>query len=196
MVHRKPDIEQPYTLTREEKAHKIAFTKDAISRIDENTYQVRSQSGNGSYVVVQNNYDWKCTCHDHQYRSVKCKHIIAIEYSQELRREVQETAKTVISAISMLVCKFCNSANIVKDAIRHNSYGDVQRYKCKECCKRFSFNIGFEKKQASPQIITTAMQLYFTGESLRNVQKFVKLQGLEISHVTVYNWINRYVELM
>src|SRR6185503_12496409 len=48
----------------------------------------------------------------------------------------------------------------------------------------------------SPQIITTALQLYFSGESFRNVQKFVKLQCLEISHVTVYNWISRYTKLM
>lgn len=40
------------------------------------------------------------------------------------------------------------------------------------------------------------MQLYFTGESLRNVQKFLKLQGVNISHVSVYNWIGKYVSLM
>jgi hypothetical protein len=33
------------------------------------------------------------------------------------------------------------------------------------------------------------MQLYFTGESLRNVQKFLKLQGVKITHVSIYNWI-------
>lgn len=40
------------------------------------------------------------------------------------------------------------------------------------------------------------MQLYFTGESLRNVTKFLQLQGVEISHVSVYNWIKKYVKLM
>lgn len=45
-------------------------------------------------------------------------------------------------------------------------------------------------------MITSAMQLYFTGESLRNVQKFLKLQGVNISHVAVYKWINKYVRLM
>jgi putative transposase len=49
---------------------------------------------------------------------------------------------------------------------------------------------------ATPQIITTAMQLYFSGESLRNVQKFVKLQGLSISHVAVYKWIKKYISHM
>jgi transposase-like protein len=50
--------------------------------------------------------------------------------------------------------------------------------------------------RASPQIITSAMQLYFTGESLRNVQKFLKLQGVKISHVAVGKWIRKYTDLM
>ncbi|MGH9876068.1 MAG: IS6 family transposase [Nitrososphaera sp.] len=182
--------------TRSEKAYKIVFQEGAISRLDEHTYQVRSQSGNGSYVVVSTEFGWKCSCADHQYRRVTCKHIIAITYSQHLRREVQEAAKTVIAAVDTLACKFCKSIKVVKDSLRHNKYGNIQRYLCKVCRKTFSFNIGFEGMRASPQIITTAMQLYFSGESLRNVQRFVKLQGLQISHVTIYKWIGKYVKLM
>jgi transposase-like protein len=50
--------------------------------------------------------------------------------------------------------------------------------------------------KATPQIVTSALQLYFTGESLRNVTKFLKLQGVQVSHVTVYRWIGKYVALM
>jgi putative transposase len=50
--------------------------------------------------------------------------------------------------------------------------------------------------RATSQMITSAMQLYFTGESFRNVQKFLKLQGLKMSHVAVYKWIGKYVTLM
>jgi len=45
-------------------------------------------------------------------------------------------------------------------------------------------------------MITSALQLYFTGESFRNVQKFLKLQGVKITHVAVYNWIKKYVKLI
>ena len=47
-----------------------------------------------------------------------------------------------------------------------------------------------------PEVITSAMQLYFTGESFRNVQKFLRLQGINVSHVAVYKWIQKYVGLM
>jgi transposase-like protein len=183
-------------LTREEKGHNLTFVKGAIKRLDEHTYTVRSQSGDGSYVVVAMESGWKCSCPDHSYRHVKCKHIIAIEYSIELRKEVASTTVAIIKPVDNLTCRFCNSDRIIKFAVRHNKYGDVQRYKCNECGKRFSFNIGFEKMRATPQIITTAMQLYFSGESLRNVQRFIKLQGLNVSHVAVYKWIKKYVDLM
>lgn len=48
----------------------------------------------------------------------------------------------------------------------------------------------------NPQGITTAMQLYFSGESLRNVSKSLKLLGMKVSHQTIYNWINKYTKLM
>jgi transposase-like protein len=49
---------------------------------------------------------------------------------------------------------------------------------------------------ATPQMITSAMQLYFSGESLRNTQKFLALQGLTVSHVAILKWIRKYVGLM
>jgi putative transposase len=50
--------------------------------------------------------------------------------------------------------------------------------------------------RTAPHLITSAINLYFTGESFRNVQKFLKLQGLKMSHVAVYNWIGKYTRLM
>jgi transposase-like protein len=84
----------------------------------------------------------------------------------------------------------------VKDGVRHNKHGDLQVYLCRSCGHHFTLNLGFEGMRATPQIITSAMQLYFTGESLRNVQKFLKLQGITISHVAVMKWIRKYTRLM
>jgi len=50
--------------------------------------------------------------------------------------------------------------------------------------------------RATPQAITGAMQLYFSGESFRNVHNFLRLQGVNISQVSVYKWIKKYVGLM
>jgi putative transposase len=48
----------------------------------------------------------------------------------------------------------------------------------------------------NPQGITTAMQLYFSGESLRNTARSIRLIGMNVTHQTIYNWIKKYVGLM
>jgi transposase-like protein len=48
----------------------------------------------------------------------------------------------------------------------------------------------------NPKAITTAMQLHFSGESLRNTQKSLQLLGTQVCHRTIYNWIQKYAALM
>jgi transposase-like protein len=48
----------------------------------------------------------------------------------------------------------------------------------------------------SPQGITSTMQLYFSGESLRNTARSLRLLGVDVSHQTIYNWIEKYTGLM
>ncbi|CAE6488977.1 IS6 family transposase [Candidatus Nitrosotenuis uzonensis] len=179
---------------RQIKGQEIANKQDAITRIDENHYTVKSQTVNLDYDVVATESGWKCTCPDHTYRKVCCKHIHAVEVSIELRKEIEKTI--IIEPVKVDSCPKCKSNNVVKHGIRHNRNYDIQRLSCKDCSFRFSINLGFERMKASPQIITSAMQLYFSGESFRNVQKFLRLQGIEVNHKTIYNWVKRYVSLM
>ena len=165
-----------------------------IKRVDHRTYQVNSQSGQGLYTVVRGPRDWRCSCPDHIYREIKCKHIWAVQFSQAIRKTVGESV--VIKPLDMQVCLYCSSKELVKDGVRHNKNGDIQRFTCKSCGKRFVRNMGFEHLKATPQIVTNALQLYFTGESLRNVRKFLLLQGVKVSHQTIYNWIAKYTGLM
>lgn len=179
--------------SREEKGKQIAQNNNQVKRIDEHTYKVKSQSSDKEYSIISSESGWICTCPDHTYRKICCKHIHAVEFSLKLREQVESV---VINQIDTNCCKFCNSKEIIKKGLRKNKTYSLQVYKCQICNKRFSINLGFEKMKASPQVITSAMQLYFTGESLRNVQKFLELQGVKITHKTVWNWIRKYVNLM
>lgn len=179
---------------REMRGKEIAMLENQIKRIDDYSYKVKSQSSKGFYDVSSTELGWICSCPDHVYRGVRCKHTYAVEFSLALRNEVKESV--VIGELNAQTCISCNSNRIVKDAIRHNKAGDIQRYLCKECGKRFSFNIGFEGMKSEPKIITTAMQLYFSGESLRNTAKSLTLLGANVSHVAVYGWIKKYISLM
>ncbi|MGA3110326.1 MAG: DDE-type integrase/transposase/recombinase, partial [Candidatus Bathyarchaeia archaeon] len=175
----------------------IAQQPNQIQRLDERAYKVASQSGRGMYDVIRSEkfaMRWICNCADWQFRQVKCKHIWAVEFSLALRNKVKRSM--VIEPLSSSVCPYCAGTKLVRHGLRHNKYGNLQRLTCRTCGKRFSQNFGFERLKANPQSVSSAMQLYFTGESLRNVQKLLRLQGVEVTHQTVYNWIKRYVTIM
>jgi transposase-like protein len=182
------------TTTREERGQTIANHTNQIQRIEENFYTVKSQSGNGEYAVTKIEGEWICQCPDNTYRHVECKHIHAVKFSLTIRANVKERTISPINNVSQ--CIYCGSSHIVKDGLRKNKAGNIQVFHCKECQKDFTFNIGFEKMKHNPQAITSAMQLYFSGESLRNTMASLKLLGVEVSHQTVYNWIHKYVKLM
>jgi transposase-like protein/ribosomal protein S27AE len=179
---------------REERGKEIANHEGQIKRINENEYQVQSQSKKFTiYSIRKMETGWICSCPDFQDRGNQCKHIWAVQISYNLHEEI---VNQVISPLEMRNCPNCGSSNVMKHGIRHNKYGDIQRFTCKACRYRFTVNVGFEKMHATPQVITSTMQLYFTQESLRNIQKFLRLQGISVSHVTIYNWVRKYTKLM
>jgi putative transposase len=184
-------------ITREERGRMIAQQRNQIQRVDETAYKVASQSGQGMYDIIRSEkfaMRWVCNCPDWTHRQVKCKHIWAVEFSLALRNKVKQSV--VIEPLSPSVCPYCAGTKLVRHGLRHNKYGNLQRFSCRACGKRFTQNLGFEHMGANPQSITSAMQLYFTGESLPNIQKFLKLQGVNVHFTTVYRWIKKYVAIM
>jgi len=137
---------------------------------------------------------WLCTCPDFEFRNVQCKHVWAVQFSLAVRKEVE--ARVIEPITDIHACLFCKSENIIRWGLRHNKYGDIQKFSCKSCGKFFTINLGFEKMKHSPQAITTAMQLYFSGESLRNTARSLRLIGAQVSHQTIYRWIAKYTTLM
>ena len=179
---------------REERGWAIAHTEGQLFRMDDDHYRVRSQSSGGYYSVDNTRIGWKCSCPDHRFRGVKCKHIWAIQISLGIRQQVE--AKRVLGPVMITGCPFCGSEEITKAGIRHNKKGEVQRFACKACKKVFSKDLGFKGMRHDPQAITTAMQLYFSGASLRNTQRTLKLIGTKVSHQTISNWISKYTGIM
>jgi transposase-like protein len=179
---------------RASRGAEIAKVESNVRRIDQNEYRVRSQSGSGEYAVLSTESGWSCSCPDFAFRGVKCKHAFAVELSLQIRRRI-ENAKRVVP-LDYQACLCCGSKRVKRDGLLHNKSGTIQRFECLGCGKRFTNNLGFERMRASPQAITTAMQIYFGGASLRNVQKALRLQGVNVNHTTVYRWIRKYVGLM
>jgi transposase-like protein len=180
--------------TRQERGQAIANLQGQIKRVDDFFYTVKSQSGNGEYAITKVDGEWVCECPDNRWRHQKCKHIFAVELSTFLRAEVK--VKRIEPIENLTSCIYCGSSNLKKDGVRKNKAGTIQKFYCRDCHKYMTFNVGFERMKHNPQAITSAMQLYFSGESLRNTVDSLKLLGVEVSHQTVFNWIKKYCRLM
>jgi transposase-like protein len=171
----------------------IAQVESNVRRISQYEYRVRSQSGDWEYTVIQTETGWNCSCPDFQFRGVRCKHAFAVELSLQIRRRIENARR--VSPLLYQSC-LCGSGEVVKDGLRANKGGSIQIFECKSCGRKFSKNLGFEKMRSSPEAITMAMQLYFSGESLRGTQRALALQGVRVSHVAILKWIRKYVGLM
>ena len=185
----------PLTTTREERGQAIAQGNGQVRRIDQDHYAIKSQSQHGEYCVSRMGEEWVCECPDNHWRQTICKHIYAVDFSIQLRKEVLAHGQ-VIQEVNISNCRFCGSNNLKKNGIRKNKCGAIQKFYCRDCKHYFTVNIGFERMKHNPQTVTSAMQLYFSGESLRNTQKSLKLLGVEVSHKTIFMRLKKYCTLM
>jgi putative transposase len=184
----------PSVNEREMRGQSIAQNFGWVRRVDESSYMVHSQRLDKEYSVIQTETGWVCDCPDAAFRLLKCKHQWAVEISWTLRKRVEEARR--IEPIQGQVCVACGSADLMRWGFRHNKSGDLQVFKCRGCGRFFTVNIGFEKMKHNPKAITTALQLYFSGESLRKTKDSLRLMGVEVSAQTVLKWITKYVGLM
>lgn len=180
------------------KALAIAGMDNQIKRIDGFNYKVKSQTSDSWYdVVFQRRYGWTCSCPDHTFRKVECKHIMSCYISKQLRhRIVNNSDVKEIESDSELICR-CGSMNVIKIGIRHNKSGEIQRFKCKDCTHKWSDNLGFAKNKVNSRIITVALDLYFKGVSLRKVSEHLILfHGIKVSNVAVLGWVRKFGEVV
>ncbi|MGB8215901.1 MAG: IS6 family transposase [Candidatus Methanoperedens sp.] len=90
-------------------------------------------------------------------------------------------------------CKKCESNNTVKIGKRNG----IQRYMCKDCGFKFLDNGNFDRMRSKKHIISVAMDLYFDGMSVRKIQNQIQyIFKVEVSQVTIHNWITKYSELV
>lgn len=169
--------------------------------INSQTWIVPSQTGNGTYTVHYSNVPhryWKCTCPDFELRGVPCKHICAVQIWKNLRDKFEQLhlkvkQKISIKDIDVSECKFCHSTNIM----RYGKKNGKQNYMCKDCHRKFVNNIDFEDMKYDPKVIALTLDLYFKGVSLRKISQHLRqFYELDIAHMTIYNWIAKYVGIM
>lgn len=93
----------------------------------------------------------------------------------------------------MIKCRFCDSKDYRKNGHRYNKKGKYQRYVCNECKRSFVVDNGFLYKEFKDKVITSCLDLYFNGLSLRKISNHLySCYNVKVSYVTIYNWIIEY----
>ena len=167
--------------------------------INSHSWIVPSQNGCGTYQVSVFQRHWKCSCPDYLKRGVECKHICAVKIWKNLRNKFEQINLHVKQSIGIdkkipeMSCKFCNSLNVTK----YGKKNGKQNYMCGDCGRKFVDNIDFENMKYNPKVIALTLDLYFRGLSLRKISQHLKdFYDLEVTHMSVYNWIEKYIGIM
>ena len=198
-THMKIDIKE---MINKRKARGMILLEEGFEPKEINSYTwiVPSQSGNGTYTVVFNyrRNRWKCTCPDHELRGLPCKHISAVKIWKNLKDKFEQLNLKIkqnikIKDYEVECCKFCHSTNI----IRYGKKNSKQNYFCKDCKRNFVNNVDFENMKYNPKMIALTLDLYFRGLSLRKISQHLKeFYDLEVTHMSIYNWIEKYIGIM
>lgn len=177
--------------TRKERS--LDMLKRGIEPIKDgyNEYQIPSQNDNNKKYKVTIKDGWyTCQCPDNSLKHL-CKHILLLKTYLAMKLQAKEFKSNI--TISKL-CPYCNSEKAVKDGTRKTTTGKKQRWLCKQCNGRFVAD-SIKKSKANIDTVCLVMDLYFKGNSLRDIADTLKQSyGLNIHHESVRRWINTYMQ--
>ena len=181
---------------RAQRAKQIMETQGHCSQIDANTFSIRSQSDpEKRYAVRVTAGGLVCECPDHRFRKADCKHIkIVLEIVKNNKCRKNNTFR-IMERAQLKLCKYCDSGKLKKAGMRKRKNDSVQVYACLDCKKRFTANFGFEKMRHDPRTITQAIQMYYQGMSVRDIECNFEMMGIDIDHSSVYDWIAKYSKM-
>ena len=61
-----------------------------VKKVNDHSFKVKSQSGNGFYEIKETKDGMTCTCPDFVYRGGNCKHIAATRYYLEVQKDTPQ----------------------------------------------------------------------------------------------------------
>lgn len=101
----------------------------------------------------------------------------------------------IVNHDAIKFCKFCRSDKIKKHSIRKNKSGVIQGFKCGACGKAFTTNFGFRYRRYSPEIVSEALHLYFSGMSSHAIANAFEARGIDITSSAIRKWVERYSKI-
>lgn len=172
-------------------------TTGYASQFESNKFRVRSQTNpDTSYIITKTDNGLVCECPDNKFRKADCKHIKIVLELVMKNRCYHNNVFRIMERSALKLCKYCDSGRITKKGTRKNKSGNVQIFKCLDCKKKFSSNFGFERTRFDYATITGALQMYYSGMSVRDIENHYEMLGITVDHSSIYDWICKYSTLV
>ena len=89
-------------------------------------------------------------------------------------------------------CPVCDSEKVVKDGTQRGQ----QRYRCKECRKKFRANGKASGRRMDAEMMGSAIRDFYTGKSYKQIAEGLKEEYdiPEPSKATIYEWVRDYTD--
>jgi len=174
----------------------MSETEGYASQFESNKFRVRSQvDSSKSYIVCITENGLVCNCPDYTFRKDDCKHIKIILEIIKKNKCYKNNTFRIMERSKLKLCKYCDSGRLRKDGMRITLHNKIQRFKCMDCKKRFTANFGFEKMRYESVIITRALQMYYSGMSVRDIADCFEQEEIDVTYRAVYGWIDKYSKM-
>ena len=165
----------------------------SVLRINSKHYKVKTDSDTEYRDVECAKYAWTCSCPDYNVASRACTHARLVQVSLGMRELAYPRRQTVVvETEESKECIYCHSDDVRKHSIRHNKSGDIQRYLCRSCNRKYSFS----KQAHAYDAAVEAMELHFSGKTYTQITETLAKMEIEITSDTVSDWVHKYMNVM
>lgn len=143
---------------------------------------------------------WSCECKDFKEhfreKGIYCKHIKAMQQFLKLKNsaEIENFDVIGLNGENTLECPTCKSVDITKQGYRINKNSKKHKYFCGNC-SRYFVNEPVKYIKGNTQPLCLAMDCYYKGLSLRDIQDtFKQFYCIRLHHETIRRWIMKFTE--
>jgi transposase-like protein len=162
---------------------------NSVLRVREKHYKIETEKDKTPQTVRWLDTGLHCTCPNYVFKGKACEHIRRIRITLGMRDLARPED---VSYDNIRECAYCNSTDIRAHSLRHNVSGDVQRYLCHNCGKKFSF----AEKKREPEKALKIMDMYFKGGRYADISRILEAEGTPLSSKAVSVWVQKYKDGM
>jgi len=119
-----------------------------------------------------------------------------IKHPPSKRIFIVETPNLKRFSPRQFICPYCKISDYITKWGTHNSLnrGQVQRFHCRLCNKRFSMRGGDYRMRHDKRVIKLALKMRKRGFSMREIQYHLNQFGVKVSHITILRWIRKWTK--